>query len=73
MPDDPDELKQRIKDNWLAQDNIRMELSCKREEIVQLRQKVMDLKTELAAVNTSKGVLNEASVCNCLPLVLVIG
>lgn len=61
LPDDPDELKQKIKDNWQAQDHLRSDLGCKREEIIQLRQKLMDLKQELAAVNTSKGVLNEVN------------
>lgn len=62
LPDDPDQLKQKIKDNWQLQDNMRAELNCKKEEVLQLRQKVMDLKQELAAVNTSKSVLNEACV-----------
>lgn len=62
LPDDPAELKKKIRDNWNEQDNLRMELGCKKEEMAQLRQKVMDLKQELAAVNTSKVVLNEACV-----------
>jgi len=55
------ELKKRLQDSVAETEGMKTELQIKKEEVSQLRDKVMLLSRELSEVSTTKGALNEVS------------
>ena len=56
---DMNELRKRLQECIAERDMIKRELTAKKEEILGLRDKIMQMKRELSEVTTSKGALNE--------------
>jgi len=59
---DVNELRKRLQECLTERDVIKRELTAKKEEILGLRDKIMQMKRELSEVTTTKGALNEACV-----------
>jgi len=68
LPDDPELLQMRVREQRTSIDHLKSELHSKKDEIASMRTKIMQYSQELNSVKMSKGVLNEACVSGMMDM-----
>ena len=61
LPDDPELLQMRVREQRASIDHLKSELHMKKDEISSMRNKLLQFSQELNSVKLSKGALNEVS------------
>eukprot|EP00803_Ostreobium_quekettii_P002727 evm.model.scf_341EXC.4 EVM.evm.TU.scf_341EXC.4 scf_341EXC:67019-71192(+) len=68
LPDDPDLLQMRVREQRTSIDQLKSELHTKKDEITAMRTKIMQYSQELNSLKMSKGALNEACVTGMMDM-----
>jgi len=68
LPDDPELLQMRVREQRASIDHLKSELYVKKDEISSMRNKLLQFSEELNTVKMSKGALNEACVTGMMDI-----
>lgn len=68
VPNDPNKIRNLMTRTVKEMEGLKIEINAKKDEIQELRSKVVELRRDLSGVNTSKSVLNEVIYINYIYL-----